>query len=85
MLNQLFGAAVEQADMWVNPFDNLAIKLHHHAQNAVGGRMLRAEIDRVIGDDIAVSWSEILQAACSFRRSFASVIFSLLIARKNIV
>ena len=47
---QLFGAAVEQADMRVDPLDDLAVELEHQPQHAVRGRMLGPEIDRVIGD-----------------------------------
>ena len=55
LLDQLFGAAVKQADMRIDALDHFAIQLHHHAQNAVRGRVLGAEIDRVIGDDFTVS------------------------------
>ncbi len=53
VLDQLFGAAVEQADMRIDPLDHFAVQLHHHAQHAVRRRVLGAEIDRVIGDDFA--------------------------------
>ena len=45
-LHQLFGAAVQQADVRVDPLDHLAVQLQHHAQHAVRGRMLRAEVER---------------------------------------
>ena len=50
VLQQLLGAAVQQADMRINAFDHLAIQLQHHAQHAVRGRVHRAEIDREIAD-----------------------------------
>ncbi len=45
VLDQLLGAAVKQADMRVDAFDDLAVKLQHQAQNTVRGWMLRPEID----------------------------------------
>ncbi len=50
IFDQLFGAAVEQADMRIEPLDDLAVQLHHQPQHAVRGRVLGAEIDRVILD-----------------------------------
>src|SRR5215204_4003679 len=46
ILDQLFGAAMEQADMRVHALDYLAVELQHQAQHAVRRRMLRAEIHR---------------------------------------
>ncbi len=45
VLDQLLGAAMEQADMRVDPLNHLAVELEHQAEHAVGRRMLRAEID----------------------------------------
>ena len=54
VLDQLLGAAVEQADMRIEPLDDLPVQLHHQPQHAVRRRVLGAEIDRVILDvDIA--------------------------------
>ena len=53
---ELLGAAVEQADMRVDPLDDLAVQLEDQPQNAVRGRVLGAEIDRVIGDVGMRSW-----------------------------
>ena len=54
VLDQLLGAAVEQADMRIEPLDDLAVELHHQPQHAVRGGMLRAEVDRVVLDlDVA--------------------------------
>jgi hypothetical protein len=50
ILDQLLGAAMQQPDMRIDPLDDFAVQLHHEAQHAVRGRMLRAEIDRVIVD-----------------------------------
>jgi hypothetical protein len=41
---------VEQADMRIDALDDLAVKLQHQPEHAVRGRVLRAEVDRVIGD-----------------------------------
>ncbi len=45
IFDQLLGAAMEQADMRIDPLDELAVEFENHAQNAVGGRMLRPKID----------------------------------------
>ena len=50
VFDQLFGAAVEQADMRIEPLDDFAVQLHDKAEHAVRRRVLRAEIDRVIVD-----------------------------------
>src|SRR6185369_6197979 len=52
VLDQLFGAAVKQADVGIDALDRFAVKLHDHAQHAVGGRVLGPEVDRVVGDDL---------------------------------
>ncbi len=54
ILDQLFGAAVQQPDMRIDALDDFAVELHHEAQHAMRSRVLRAEIDRVILDrDVA--------------------------------
>ena len=45
-LHQLFGAAMQQADMRIDALDDLAVQLQHQTQHAVRGRVLRAEVDR---------------------------------------
>ena len=50
VLDQLFGAAVQQADMRVATLDDFAVQLHDEAQNAVRRGVLRTEVDRVILD-----------------------------------
>ncbi len=45
LLDQLFGAAVKQADMRIDAGDHFAVELQHQTQHAVRRRMLRAEID----------------------------------------
>ena len=50
VLDQLLGAAVEQADMRVDPLDDLAVQLHDQAKHAVRRRVLRPEVDRVVVD-----------------------------------
>ena len=54
VLDQLFGAAVQQADMGIGPLDDLAVHLQHQAQHTVGRRMLRPEIQiEVLDLDVA--------------------------------
>src|SRR3546814_6530684 len=50
ILDQFFGAAMEQPDMRVNALDDLAVEFEHEPQHAMRRRVLRAEVDRVIGD-----------------------------------
>src|SRR5690606_41454703 len=38
--------------MRIDTFDDLAVELHDQAQDTVCRRVLRTEIDRVIGDDL---------------------------------
>ena len=45
VLDQLLGAAMKQADMRIDARDDLAVEVEHEAQNAMGGGMLRPEID----------------------------------------
>ena len=47
-LDQLLRAAMKQSDMRINALDDLAIKLQHKTQHAMGRRMLRSEIDTEI-------------------------------------
>ena len=61
VLDQLFGAAVQQADVRIDPLDNLAVQLHDHAQHAVRRRMLGAEVDRVVGDDLIAGGRRLLK------------------------
>src|SRR3954452_1938952 len=46
--DQLFGAAVEQPDVRIDPLDDLTIELEDETQHAVRRRMLRAEVDSEI-------------------------------------
>ena len=46
VLDQLLGAAMQQADMRIDAIDDLAIKIEHKAQHAVRSRVLRPEVDR---------------------------------------
>ncbi len=45
VLDQLFGAAMKQADMRIDARDHFAVELQHQTQHAVRGRMLRSEVD----------------------------------------
>src|SRR6185369_10616707 len=40
----------EQPDVRVDPFDDLAVQFHYQPEDPVRGRVLRAEVDRVIVD-----------------------------------
>ena len=62
VLDQLLGAAVEQADVRIDPLDDLAVELHHHAQHAVRRRVLRAEVDRVVGDDLVAGGRRLFES-----------------------
>src|SRR3546814_167210 len=46
----LFGAAMEEADVRIDPLDDLSVHFQHHAQHAMRGRVLRAEVHHIIGD-----------------------------------
>ena len=48
VLDQLFGAAMQQPDMRIDALDHFAVEFKHEPQHAVRGRMLRPEIDREI-------------------------------------
>ena len=50
VLHQLFSAAMQQADMRVNPLDHFAVQLQHKTQNAVGRRVLGSEVDIELAD-----------------------------------
>ena len=45
VLDQLFGAAMQQADMRIDALDHFAIELEHEAQHAMRRRMLRPKVD----------------------------------------
>ena len=49
-LGELLGRAVQQPDVRIRALDHLAIELEYKAQHAVGRRMLRPEIQRVVLD-----------------------------------
>ena len=49
-LGELLGAAMQQADVRIGLLDHFAVHLEHQAQHAVRGRMLRAEVQRVVAD-----------------------------------
>ena len=48
--HQLFGATVQQADVRVAAFNDLAVQLQHQTQHAVRRRVLRAEVDVEVTD-----------------------------------
>ena len=72
VLDQLFGAAVQQAHMRIGAGDDLAVELQHQAQDAVGRRMLRAEIDIEVAD-LCLSHARRLRSNATIRaRQFGS-------------
>ena len=50
VLDQLLGAAMQQADVRIGALDGLAVHLQHQAQNAVRRRVLRPEVHRDVLD-----------------------------------
>src|ERR1700736_6580407 len=50
MLDQLFGAAVQEADVGIDAGDDLAVELQHEAQHAVRRRVLRSKIDGEVAE-----------------------------------
>ena len=68
VLDQLLGAAMQQADMRIDALDDLAVEFQHQAQHAVRGRMLRAEIDGEVsfagglGHVLVIPWPRRRQA-----------------------
>ena len=50
LLDQLFGAAMKQADMRIDARDDFAVELQHQTQHAMRGRMLRPEIDGEVAE-----------------------------------
>src|SRR5580704_18124622 len=50
VLDQLFGATVEEADMGINPLNDLAVKFQHEPQDPVCCRMHRPKIN----DEVAL-------------------------------
>ena len=54
VLDQFFGAAMQEPDMRIDALDDLAIEFQHQAQHAVRRRMLRSEIDREVSKILLV-------------------------------
>ncbi len=50
VLGELFGRAVQEADMRVGALDHFAVELEHQTQHSVRSRMLRPEVHRVVAD-----------------------------------
>ena len=78
VLDQLFGAAVEQADMGIDALHHFAIELEHQTKHAVRGRMLRTEIDGEIaqlgfGHQLTISAADFaFSATLALKRSHAT-------------
>ena len=49
-LGELFGGAMQEADVRIGALDHLAVELEHEAQHAVRRRMLRPEVDVEVAD-----------------------------------
>ncbi|MNT84787.1 hypothetical protein D3C72_2248540 [compost metagenome] len=50
MLGQLFGGAVQQADVRIGALDHFAVQLEHQAQHAVCCGVLGTEVECVVLD-----------------------------------
>src|SRR5437016_5042200 len=50
VLDQLLGAAMQQADMRIDPLHHLAVELQHQPQHAMRGGMLWSKIDGEVAD-----------------------------------
>jgi hypothetical protein len=48
LLDQLFRATMQEADMRIDTLDDFAVQLQHEAQHAMRGRMLRSKVDREV-------------------------------------
>ncbi len=48
VLNQLFCATVQQADMWIGTLDHFTVHFKHQTQYTMRRRMLRAKIERKV-------------------------------------
>jgi len=90
--DQLFGAAVQEADMRIDALDDFAIELEHQTQNAVRGRVLRSEVDRKVANVMfshsdalrAGNWHETANGEASRQSSLISI-RSLLVSRKYVI
>ena len=57
LLDQLLGAAMQQADMRIDAFDDFAVELEHQTQHAMRRRVLRPEVDGEIAErGSVISW-----------------------------
>ena len=54
LLDQLLGAAMQEADMRIDALDHLSVQFQDEAQNSVSGRMLRSEVDRKVAQTLAL-------------------------------
>ncbi|MNW05277.1 hypothetical protein D3C71_2015000 [compost metagenome] len=50
VLGQLFGGAVQEADVRIGALDDFAVELEHQAQHAVRCRVLRSEVQGIVLD-----------------------------------
>ncbi len=65
--------------MRIDALDDLAVELHDQAQHAVRGRMLRAEVDRVVADRLVARVARMAELGAVRRR--ANVDFDLALLR----
>ena len=69
VLDQLLGAAMQQADVRIDALDHLAVELQHQAQHAVRRGMLRPEVDVEVADfgfwHGRILWSRIAERAAN--------------------
>ena len=54
LLDQLFGAAMQETDVRIDASHNFTVEFQHQAKNAVGRWMLRSKIDGKISEMLLV-------------------------------
>jgi len=67
---KLLSGPVQQSDVRIGALDHFAVEFEHQAQHAVGRRVLRAEIERVILDFSHGRRSDVFSAALRYTLNF---------------
>src|SRR5690606_648465 len=52
VLDQLLGAAMQEADMRIDALDQFSVQFEYKTQNTMGCRMLRPEVDVEVADRV---------------------------------
>ena len=71
--HQLLGPAMQQADMRVAAFHDLAVQFQHQAQHAVGRRVLRSEVDVEV-PDLLFARQGVFEAFAAIHHASASML-----------